>query len=172
MFDDEVKQALESGSNVILLSNGPETITPDLKIVPRSEDSLNGNWISNFAWVRKAAAPFSKIGFDTLSGFETGSATPEAVVQAVPPAEFKDVLAGEFYGWIHSNVGTLVQARYGKGKLLICTFSLNTPYGTDPYATYLMDALVNYAASGFSPQFDITPQAPAKAGPQADTAAK
>ena len=172
VFDDEVKQALESGSNVILLSNGPETITPDLKIVPRSEDSLNGNWISNFAWVRKAAAPFSKIGFDTLSGFETGSATPEAVVQAVPPAEFKDVLAGEFYGWIHSNVGTLVQARYGKGKLLICTFSLNTPYGTDPYATYLMDALVNYAASGFSPQFDITPQAPAKAGPQADTAAK
>jgi Glycosyl hydrolases family 2, sugar binding domain/Glycosyl hydrolases family 2/Glycosyl hydrolases family 2, TIM barrel domain len=159
VFDAEVKKALESGSTVILLSSGPESITSDLKIVPRSQDSLNGNWISNFAWVRKSAAPFSKIGFKTLSGFETEASTPEAVVEGIPPGEFKDVLAGEFYGWIHSNVGTLVQARYGKGKLLICTFSLNTPYGTDPYATYLMDDLVNYAASGFSPRLDITPQA-------------
>jgi len=160
VFDDIVKKALESGSKVILLSRGPETLTPDVKIAPRSQGAFSGNWISNFAWVRKDAAPFSKIGFETLSGFETEASTPEAVVTGIPPQEFKDVLAGEFYGWIHSSVGTLVQARYGKGKLLICTFSLNTPYGTDPYATYLMDALVNYAASDFSPKLDITPHAP------------
>lgn len=159
VFDDDVKKALESGSTVILLCNAPETVTQEFKIVPRSEDSFDGNWVSNFAWVRKAAPPFDKIGFDTLSGFETGEATPETVVVGIPPAMFQDVLAGEFYGWIHSNVGTLVQARYGKGKLLICTFSLNTPYTTDPYATFLMDELVSYAASGFSPKFNITPQA-------------
>ncbi|HEX5410807.1 MAG TPA: glycoside hydrolase family 2 TIM barrel-domain containing protein [Terriglobia bacterium] len=157
VFDDYVKNALESGSIVILLAGARENISPEVKIVPRSENSLDGNWISNFAWVRKSAPPFQKIGFDTLSGFEAGAATPEFVVGGIPPGEFQDVLAGEFYGWIHSNVGTLVQARYGKGKLLICTFSLNTPYGTDPYATALMDELVSYAASGFSPKFDITP---------------
>jgi Glycosyl hydrolases family 2, sugar binding domain/Glycosyl hydrolases family 2, TIM barrel domain/Glycosyl hydrolases family 2 len=160
VLDDAVKKALESGSRVILLSSGPETLTPGIKIVPRSQDSLSGNWISNFAWVRKSAVPFSKIGFATLPGFETGAAIPEAVVVGIPPGEFKDVLAGQFYGWIHSNVGTLVQARYGKGKLLICTFSLITPYDTDPYATYLLDGLVNYAASSFSPKLDITPHAP------------
>ena len=55
--------------------------------------------------------------------------------------------------------GVLVQARYGKGKLLICTIPLITPYGTDPYATYLLDALINYAASGFAPKLDLTPPA-------------
>ena len=159
VFDDEVKKALESGTNVILLASGSETLTPNVKIVSRSKGDFSGNWISNFAWVRKSTLPFTKIGFATLPGFETGTATPEAVVVGIPPGEFKDVLAGEFYGWIHSNVGTLVQARYGKGKLLICTFSLITPYNTDPYATYLLDGLVNYAASSFSPQLDITPQA-------------
>jgi hypothetical protein len=171
VFDDAAKKALESGRIVILLAGGAETITPDIRIVPRAQDAFSGNWISNFAWVRKDAAPFSKIGFDTLSGFETEAATPEAVVVGIPPGQFQDVLAGEFYGWIHSNVGTLVQARYGKGKLLICTFSLNTPYDTDPYATYLMDALVSYAASGFSPKLDITPPDSQK-GPPPDTAAK
>jgi hypothetical protein len=48
-----------------------------------------------------------------------------------------------------------VQAKGGKGKLLICTFSLATTYGSDPYATYLLDALVSYAVSGFTPQFEI-----------------
>lgn len=158
VFDDAAKKALESGGTVILLAEGAETITPDIKIVPRSQDPLSGNWISNFAWVRKDSAPFGKIGFDTLPMFETEAVTPEAVVVGIPPGEFQDVLAGEFYGWIHSNVGTLVQARYGKGRLLICTFSLNTPYDTDPYATHLVDALVSYAASGFSPKLDITPQ--------------
>ena len=140
--------------------------------MPRSEDSYSGNWISNFAWVRKAAPPFKKIGFSTLSGFETEASTPESVVTGIPAADFKDVLAGEFYGWIHHNVGTLVQARYGKGKLLICTFSLVTPYSTDPFATYLLDALVNYAGSGFAPKLNITPQNPQKTVPNSGTAAK
>jgi len=86
--------------------------------------------------------------------------TPTAVVQGVRPEFFDDVLAGIFYGWIHSSVGTLVQARYGQGKLLICTFSLGTTYGTDPYATYLLDALMQYAVSGFAPDFEIPLSAP------------
>ena len=171
VFDGAVRKALESGRTVILLAGGAQTITPDIRIAPRSQDFFSGNWISNFAWIRKDAAPFKKIGFATLSGFETETATPESVVVGIPPGEFQDVLAGEFYGWIHSNVGTLVQARYGKGKLLICTFSVNTPYDTDPYATYLLDALVNYAASGFSPKLDITPGDSQKSDSKFGTAA-
>ena len=42
-----------------------------------------------------------------------------------------------------------------KGKVLVCTFSVGTTYASDPYATYLLDALVSYAASDFSPRFEI-----------------
>jgi hypothetical protein len=60
-----------------------------------------------------------------------------------------------FYGWIHSNVGVLVAAKCGKGTLLICTLSLDTTYGTDPYSTELLDALVNYLVSGSPPKLQI-----------------
>ncbi|MGO8816430.1 MAG: hypothetical protein ACLQVG_17480 [Terriglobia bacterium] len=48
-----------------------------------------------------------------------------------------------------------MQAKAGKGKLLICTLSVATAYSSDPYATLLLDALVNYAVSDFSPHFEL-----------------
>ena len=156
VFDDTAKQTLAKGGWVILLAGDRQTIAPGLEILPRSDDNLDGNWISSFLWLRKDREPFKQIGFETLAGFETEAVTPATVLKGVPPEYFADdVLSGIFYGWIHSNVGTLVQANYGRGKLLICTYSLGTSYGSDPYATYLLDALVNYAVSGFAPRFQI-----------------
>jgi hypothetical protein len=156
VFDDTAKQTLAKGGRVILLAGDRQTIAPGLEVLPRSEDNLDGNWISSFLWLHKDREPFKQIGFETLAGFETEAVTPATVLKGVPPENFADdVLSGIFYGWIHSNVGTLVQANYGKGKLMICTFSLATAYGSDPYATYLLDGLVNYAASGFAPRFQI-----------------
>ena len=155
VFDDKAKQTLEAGGRVILLANDRQALAPGIEVVPRAGSNLDGNWISGFLWLRRDQEPFKQFAFGKMAGFETQAVTPSAVVRGVPPQSFKDVLAGMFYGWIHSNVGTLVQARYGKGKLLICTFSLGTTYGSDPYATYLLDALVSYAASDFSPQFEI-----------------
>ena len=154
-FDEEVKKALGNGGLVILMVSDRQPLAAGLEVVPRSVDNLDGNWISSFPWVRKDHDPFKLIGFDTLAGFESHAVTPAAVVRGVPPQNFNDVLAGMFYGWIHSNVGILVQAKCGKGKLLICTFSLATTYGSDPYATYLLDQLVNYAVSGFAPNLEI-----------------
>jgi hypothetical protein len=154
-FDEEVKNQLRAGGRVILIASERQTLAPGLEIVPRAEGELDGNWISDFLWVRKNQPPFSLIGFDTLAGFETQAVTPPAVIKGIPPENFNDVLAGMFYGWIHSNVGALVQAKSGKGKLLICTFSLATTYGNDPYATYLLDQLVSYAISGFTPAFEL-----------------
>jgi hypothetical protein len=155
VFDDDVKKMLQGGGRVILLAADRQTLAPGIEIVPRAGSDLSGNWISSFLWIRKDRQPFTLIGFDTFPGFEMQAVTPSTVVQGITPESFNDVLAGIFYGWIHSNVGTLVQARCGKGKLLICTFSLGTTYGTDPYATYLLDALVQYVVSGFAPGFEI-----------------
>jgi hypothetical protein len=154
-LDETVKNKLRDGARVILIANDPLTLAPGIEVVQRSQDDLSGNWISDFLWLRKGQAPFTDVGFDTLGGFETQAVTPAAVIKGIPPQNFSDVLAGMFYGWIQENVGVLVQARAGKGKLLICTFSLATTYNSDPYATYLLDALVNYAVSDFSPHFEL-----------------
>ncbi len=153
-FDDEVKRNLQAGGRVILIASDAQALAPGLEIATRRGD-LSGNWISDFLWLRKDQEPFKRIGFDTLAGFETQAVTPAAVVVGVPPENFDDVLSGMFYGWINSNVGILVQAKGGKGKLIICTFSLGTAYGSDPYATYLLDALVNYVVTGFAPRLEI-----------------
>ena len=154
-FDNKVKQMLQDGGRAILIANDRQTLAPGLEILPRAGSDLDGNWISSFLWVRKDREPFKRFPFPTLPGFETQAVTPSAVVDGVPPEHFADVLSGLFYGWIHKNVGTLVQARYGKGKLLICTFSVGTTYGKDPYATAFVDALVNYAVSDFAPGYEI-----------------
>ncbi|MBI4164647.1 MAG: hypothetical protein HY508_02815 [Acidobacteria bacterium] len=154
-FDDRVKQALEQGGRVILLTADKQTIAPGLEIVPRAGSFLDGNWISSYLWIRKDQEPFKSIGFETLPGFEVQSVAPRAVVQGLKPEDYGDVLSGIFYGWIHSGVGTLVQAKAGKGKLLICTYSLGTTYGTDPYGTYLLDALVRYIVAGPTPRLEI-----------------
>lgn len=155
IFDDEVKEALRRGGLVILMPSDRQQLSGGLEVVPRSIDNLDGNWISAFSWIRKDHAVFKSIGFDTLAGFETQSVAPNTVVRGIPPEKFGEVLAGTFYGWIHSSVGTVVQAKCGRGKLLIVTFSLATTYGTDPYATYLLDNLLNYVVSGFAPTFEI-----------------
>ena len=155
VFDDVVKRTLQGGGRVILIASDPQTIAPGLEIVSRSKDNLSGNWISSFLWVRKGSAPFKALGFDTLPGFETQAVTPEAVIQGVPPEEFNDVLSGIFYGWIHSSVGTLVQAQAGKGRLLITTFALASAYGNDPFATRLFDAMVNLVVSNIPPHYRI-----------------
>lgn len=155
VFDDQAKKALRSGGRVILMASDRITLAPGLEVLPRAGSDFDGNWISGFSWVRKNQEPFKLIGFDIFTGFEAQGVTPSAVVEGVPAEHFDDVLAGMFYGWLNSNVGTLVQARAGKGKLIICTLSLANSYASDPYATYLLDALVNYAAIGPTPGFEI-----------------
>jgi hypothetical protein len=155
VLDDAVKDKLRDGGRVILIAADQTMLAPGMEVVPRAKSEYDGNWISNLLWLRKGDPPFTNIGFDTLGEFETQAATPAAVIKGIPPQNFTDMLAGMFYGWIHSNVGVLVQAKAGKGKLLICTFSLATAYNSDPYATYLLDALVNYAVSDFSPGLEL-----------------
>ena len=154
-FDAEVKKKLQAGERVLLLADDRQTLAPGIEVVPRAGSDYEGNWIADFLWLRNTQPPLTAIGFDSMAGFESQAVTPAAVVQGIAPTDFSDVLAGMFYGWIHKNVGVLVQAKCGKGTLLICTFSLVTTYGSDPYATDLVDALVNYLVSGFKPNFEI-----------------
>lgn len=158
-LNDRTETILKNGGRVVLIASDKQTLAPGIEISPRAHSDLDGNWISNFLWVRKDHPIFQGIGFSTLPGFEAQAANPPAVIQGLPPAAFPDVLAGMFYGWLRLNSGVLLQARAGKGKLLVTTFGLDEAYGTDPYATALLDAMVRYVVTDFEPKFEV-PLAP------------
>jgi len=154
-LNDQVQAVLENGGRVILIASDNQSLSPGIEITPRAQSDLDGNWISNFLWVRKDHPIFHGTGFSTLPGFEAQAVNPPAVIQGLPPSAFPDVLAGMFYGWLHLNAGVLVQARAGKGKLLVTTFGLGEAYGTDPYATALLDDIVQYVVGDFAPKFEV-----------------
>ncbi len=156
-FDEEARQTLAGGGRVLLLPAERQSLSERISILPRANSNLDGNWITGFLWRQQASAPFRTISFTPLAGFEVENSAPDAVVSGLEPGDFNDVLSGIFYGWIHSNAGTVVQAKYGRGRLIVCTYPLGTAYGSDPYATYLFDALVQYASSDFAPSLDLTP---------------
>lgn len=154
-LNTQAKAALKAGGRVILIASDHQQVAPGVEIVPRAGSNLDGNWISNFLWVRKDHPVFQGIESSALPGFEIQAVTPPAVIRGLPAAAFPDVLAGMFYGWLHNNTGVLLEGRAGKGKLLVTTFGLTNAYGTDPYATKLLDNLVQYAVSDFQPAFEI-----------------
>lgn len=154
-LNDQAEGILKNGGRVILIASDKQSLPAGIEIVPRAHSDLSGDWISNFLWVRKDHPIFHGIGFSTLPGFEAQAANPPAVIQGLPPAAFPDVLAGMFYGWLHLDSGVLLQARAGKGKLLVTTFGLDETYGSDPYATALLDAMVRYAVTDFEPKFEV-----------------
>lgn len=152
-LDEELRQQLKGGATVILLPSTGFSITDRTRVVVRANSNLDGNWISGFLWTRKNSPVFHAISFQPLAGFEAKDASPRSVIIGVPASSFSDVLSGVFYGWLQSNVATVVQGSFGKGKLIVCTFDLADSYGSDPYATYLLDELISYASTDFSPRF-------------------
>jgi Glycosyl hydrolases family 2, sugar binding domain/Glycosyl hydrolases family 2 len=154
-LNTRAKAALLAGGRVVLIASDHQEVAPGIEIVPRSGSNLDGNWISNFFWVRKNHPVFGSIGFEPLPGFEAQAINPPAVIRGLPPSAFPSVLAGMFYGWIRNNSGVLLEARAGKGLLLVTTFGFTNSYGSDPYATILLDNLMQYAVSNFQPKFEI-----------------
>ncbi len=53
------------------------------------------------------------------------------------------MLAGITCGWLNLNNALTLQTNVKSGKLLITTFRMDK-YGSDPYATHLLDAYLSY----------------------------
>jgi beta-galactosidase/beta-glucuronidase len=153
--DTQVERHLRGGGRAIILAGSKDAFPSNsrFKVVPREGD-LDGNWVTNFNWVRKDAAPFDAVATDSLLGFEGTSAVPRFVIQGVPGESYGDVLSGIFYGWINYNAALMVRMRAGEGRLLATTFRFGE-YGRDPFSTHLFDALVRHvAAPGFAPRLE------------------
>lgn len=154
-FDDAVARHLRAGGRAILLLDAPNALPANapFRVAARAGSDLDGNWVTNFNWIRADAnSPFRNIAFTPILGFEAASTTPRHVIQGLRNEDYNHVSAGIFYGWLNNNAALLVGAQtMGGGKLLATTFRF-PEYGTDPYATHLLNAMIERtSASDFAP---------------------
>jgi len=159
-LDSQVERHLQSGGRAVILVNSKEALPAgwSLKATPRAGSDLNGNWVTNFNWIRADAPPFKAVAFTKLLGFESAEAVPQYVIQGVASDHYDDVLAGIFYGWLNRNAALAVQFQTGQGQVFATTFRFDE-YGRDPYATHLLDAIIGYTSgSEFAPKLKISGQ--------------
>ncbi|OGU74250.1 MAG: hypothetical protein A2V93_08120 [Ignavibacteria bacterium RBG_16_34_14] len=149
LVDDEILSLISNGSNLICLADS-NTVLPDsfpIKLLSRTTEWYDGNWASNLNWMRSESEVFQNISFSKSFGFETTQTSPEWVITGIPKANFSDVLAGMFVGWLHLNSGYIVQMQYNKGRIIFCTFPIAKNYSNDPFAKILFNNLINYIST-------------------------
>jgi hypothetical protein len=161
VFDDFVREHLRGGGRAVILADAKDALPPNsnLKITPRAGSDLDGNWVTNFNWARTDVAPFGEVAFTKILGFEAARVTPRHVIEGVGGADYADVHAGIFYGWLNNNHALALQARFagsgGGGRAFLTTFRFEE-YGRDPYSTRLLDAIIRYAGSeSFAPKLEM-----------------
>ena len=155
-IDAEVNRHLQNGGRALILANSKEAFpaSSSLKITPRAGSDLDGNWVTNFNWVNADTAPFSEVALTKILGFESETTTPRYVIQGIGSQDYDDVLSGIFYGWLNNNAALAAQMRAGQGRVFITTFRFDA-YGSDPYATRLLDAMIRYVAGQtFAPKIN------------------
>jgi hypothetical protein len=144
-IDQIMLEGIKDGGSIICLIDSNSVIAEelDLKIISRNSEWYDGNWASNLNW-KKENEIFRNIQSRKYFGFEIDQSSPKLVIGNIPPEKFSDVLAGMYVGWIQFNSAYIMEYKYGKGKILFCTFPLAENYSTDPFARTLLDNMINY----------------------------
>jgi hypothetical protein len=119
-------------------------------------------------FINKSFGLFNGIPFENPIAWPFYRVMPHSVLIGFEPAHQSDIIAGAYgsffrntpadsQGKIHTTevTGTIVQFRFGKGKLLITTFDLLKNLAEDPVATAMFNDLVHYAASDFQPHTEL-----------------
>ncbi len=145
--DADLLEWVRNGGDMLFLSSGPG---PFFWRQGRT-GTYGGGWISSFTWVRPGVhrrltisnpltLPFMHI---MPTGTILGLPVQDASVQ-------RDFLAGQVSGWLHHPAVDTVQFRYGKGRVIMTTFSIYQALqknATDPAAIAMLHDLIDYFAS-------------------------
>ena len=155
-WDATAQRLANEGGSVIVLAAGEDAFTAaGVKTVSRKGD-LGGDWISNFNWFDRSRPPFQGVAIQDIAGWETREVVPRYLLNGVKPEQYGDVLSGFFLGWIRQPHAIVLQAKHGRGRVIICMWSLAASYGEDASATALLDAMVKYITSAdFSAKMEI-----------------
>lgn len=111
----------------------------------------SGDWVTSYTWLKPGI--FHRLdGLENPLGMAFKEVVPRNIIQGLPfeVAEYHDdFLAGQVGGWVHFPVAHAVQLRYGKGRVLMTTFALESALQdkSDAVATALLHDLVDYLKS-------------------------
>jgi hypothetical protein len=147
-YNADLTAHLQQGGRAVLLVDSETVFPVEWPIVAkvRAGSELDGRWFSNYNWIRPEHAPFSNLAFTRILGFESARVAPHYVIQNVPSTQFDDVLSGITYGWLNENSALALRTNVGPGRLLVTTYRF-ADYGSDPYATCLLNSFLSYTAS-------------------------
>jgi hypothetical protein len=149
VMTDELRLHVQNGGRVLWLAEQPNTQqTPigSLGIVQRKGRSWQGDWASNFNWLRHDRL-FGDIPTGGVVDFAFADLTPDQVIAGLRTYDFAaNVHAGLFVGWLHDTVALIAERQIGSGRLMISTFRLSEHLERSPVARIMVDDMIRYLA--------------------------
>jgi len=147
VMTDEMRWHVQNGGRVLWLAAKPDsqqTFLGSLGIAQRKGRSWQGDWASNFNWIRQDRM-FKDIPTGGTIDFAFVDMTPDQVIVGLSPRDFAaDVHAGLFVGWLHHTVALVAERHFGSGRLLISTFHLSEHIEISPVARIMVNDLLTY----------------------------
>ncbi len=110
--------------------------------------AYSGGWMSNFSWLRPGV--HRRLEVASPLGLPFAAIMPARTIVGVPvedPAVHPDILAGLIGGWINHPAVHTLQLRYGRGRVLMTTFTLAEALPGDPAAVAMFHDLLEHLVS-------------------------
>lgn len=146
---DELRRHVQQGGRVLWLAESQEhkqTYLGALGIAKRRGRSWQGDWASNFNWLRQDRL-FKAIPTGGVVDFAFADLIPECVIVGLRASDFAaSVHSGLFVGWLHHTVALVAERRFGDGMLLICTFLLRERLHDQPVARIMLNDMLAHTA--------------------------
>ncbi|HEU5099384.1 MAG TPA: glycoside hydrolase family 2 TIM barrel-domain containing protein [Roseiflexaceae bacterium] len=144
---DALREYVQGGGQVLWLAEQADSQQAYLRgvgIAPRAGRGWEGDWASNFNWIRQDRM-FQHIPTGGTVDFAFADLIPDTVIVGMGPAEFEgDVHAGLFVGWLHDTVALVAERQIASGRLLISTFQLSQHLHNHPVAQVMLRDLLAY----------------------------
>ena len=155
---EDLVEHVESGGRVLVLVRSGSALPADLDLRRRVSAHLRrlphsgwpgqrspweGDWVSNFNWIRPGALP--QLPKRELLDLAYEEVAPDHVLLGYDPVKHGDeVLAGMFVGWVHEPAALAWAFDQGAGSLLLTTFRVAPESG--PVATTMLRSLIDHLA--------------------------
>jgi hypothetical protein len=107
-------------------------------------------------YARKDVAVFGRVPYSNPYIWQFYKVWPKLAIEGIRPEQHDDILAGEYMNLLNRQSGTVVQYRYGKGRVIVCLLGLLEAIHDDPVAMIVMNNLLRYASSDFSPRAELS----------------
>ncbi|MBK9710904.1 MAG: glycoside hydrolase family 2 [Kouleothrix sp.] len=147
VMTDEMRWRVQNGARVLWMADKPDsqqTFLGALGIAQRKGRSWQGDWASNFNWIRQDRI-FKDIPTGGMVDFAFADLIPDQVIVGLSPRDYAaDVHSGLFVGWLHHTVALVAERHFGSGRLLVSTFHLGEQLQDSPVARIMLSDMLAY----------------------------